>query len=448
MKVGLVRPRYHTHLVTPQLALGYLSSYIRAAGHSTVIVDGLNEDLSPGEIAGRCGDCGLVGISALTDYFPEVAELGRGLKAAGRTVVVGGPQATARPEETLVRTGADYVIVGEGEETLRRLVEALEKGSDPEEEAGVYGPRRRSSVPRELLPDLDLLPFPDWAQMDPRIYQKAPHGAFIKRFPVAPLMSTRGCPFACSFCASPFLWGRRIRFRSPGNVVDEIELLVRDYGVREIHFEDDNLTLRRSHVEEICHLLIRRKLEISWAAPNGVRADTLDRGLLELMKRSGCYMLAFGIESGNQAILDRVGKETDLAAIQRAITAAGRAGIVTQGFFIFGLPGETEETVGETLRFAKRSGLDRAQFLLLDPIPGSRLGEELKIDRDPRSRRRSYQQVAWCPETISRDFLERAPGRAFRSFFLRPRQLYRLVRMIRPAQLKYLVRRIRDFDIF
>ena len=231
-------------------------------------------------------------------------------------------------------------------------------------------------------------------------------------------------------------------------MVGEIEYLVRNFGVREIHFEDDNLTLRRAHVEDICNLIIRRKIDISWAAPNGVRADTLDRGLLELMKRSGCYMLAFGIESGNQEILDRVGKQTDLKIVQRAIVEAGRAGIVTQGFFIFGLPGETEETIAESVRFAKSSGLDRAQFLLLDPLPGSRLGEELAAGGDHRSRPRSYQQVAWCPPTVSPEFLARAPGRAFRSFFFRPRQLYRLVRMIRPAQLKYLVRRIRDFGIF
>lgn len=447
MRVGLARPSYHTHLITPQLALGYLSSYLREAGYSTRIVDGLNEQLSPEEIVGRCADCELMGISALTDYFPEVITLSRALKAAGKTVVVGGPHATALPAATLKESGADYVVVGEGEETLCELAGALAAGGDPEKVAGVYGPRDRRAGCRDLIGDLNLLPFPDWERMDPRLYQKAPHGAFIKRFPVAPLMSTRGCPFECSFCASPFLWEKRIRFRSPENVVEEIEYLVREFGVREIHFEDDNLTLRRSHIEGICNLLLRRKLDISWAAPNGVRADTLDRGLVGLMKRSGCYMLAFGIESGNQEILDRVGKRTDLSTVRRAIAEAGRAGIVTQGFFIFGLPGETEETVKETLRFAKRSGLDRAQFLLLDVIPGSRLGEDLMVEGDPRSRGRSYQQVSWCPDTISRDFLQRAPGWAFRSFFFRPRQLYRLVRMIRPAQLKYLIRRIRDFNI-
>jgi len=123
-------------------------------------------------------------------------------------------------------------------------------------------------------------------------------------------------------------------------------------------------------------------------------------------------------------------------------------GIITQGFFIFGLPGETEETISETIEFARRSGLDRAQFLLLDVLPGSRLWEELKGEYKTTLGRRSYQEVSWCPPTVSRETLSRAPQRAFRSFFFRPKQLYRLVRMMKPAQVKYIIRRIRDFDIF
>lgn len=248
--------------------------------------------------------------------------------------------------------------------------------------------------------------------MDPRRYRKAPHGGLIKRFPVAPVVSTRGCPFECSFCASPTLWEKRIRFRSPEKIVEEIELLVGRFGVREIHFEDDNLTLRRSHVEKICGLILEKGLDISWAAPNGVRADSLDRDLLELMKKSGCYFLSFGLESGNQSILDRAAKDVSLDTMERVIRETREAGIMTQGFFSFGLPGETEATINETIEFAKSSGLDRAQCLLLDILPGSRLWEELKGEYEIDFGRKSYQEVTWCPLGLDRTVLAQVPARA------------------------------------
>ena len=448
MEIALLRPWYHTHLITPQLGLGYLSSYLREQGIGAALIDGLNQGLSREDLLARCRPFPVVGISCLSDYFPEVADVSRALKEMGKTVIIGGPHATALPALTLERTGADYVVVGEGEVTLHELLRALEGGGRPELVPGVFSRENRSPARRGLIEDLDRIPFPDWEQMDPRTYQKAPHGAFIKRFPVAPVITTRGCPFDCSFCASPALWERTIRFRSPESIIAEIERLVRDFGVREIHFEDDNLTLRREHIEGVCELLLSRDLKISWAAPNGVRVDTLDRGLLKLMKRSGCYMLAFGLESGNQAILDRVRKRADLATIRSAIDSARREGIITQGFFIFGLPGETEATIRETIAFAKDSGLDRAQFLLLDVLPGSRLWDELGGDLSRFGEQRSYQQVTWCPPTVDREVLAGAPGRAFRSFFFRPRPLFKLIRMMRPAQIRYIIRRIRDFGIF
>ena len=417
MKVALVRPRYHTHLITPPLGLGYLSAALRAAGHAPRLIDGLALDLPAEEVARRCAGHPVVGIGCMSDQVPEVSALARLLQARGHRVVIGGPHATALPEDTAQRTGADFVVVGEGELTLPALVAALERGASPAL-PGVFAPGSRDLAPRPLVEDLDTLPFPDWDAMPPRRYALAPHGAFVRRFPVAPVMSTRGCPCQCSFCASPRLWEGRIRFRSPENVLDEIELLVRRFGVREIHFEDDNLTLRRSHAEAICTGLLARRLDVVWSCPNGVRADTLDGDLLSLMKRAGCYALAFGVESGDQGILDGVGKGARLEVVEQAIARAAEAGLQTQGFFIFGLPGETAASIDRTVDFARRARLDRAQFLLLDVLPGSRLWDELSGQFTPDWTRRSYQEVTWCPPTVDRATLAAAPSRAFRSFFL------------------------------
>lgn len=446
MKIILTRPDYHTHLITPALNLGYLSAYLKRAGFQVQIIDALNLSLSNQELASRARDADLVGVYALSDFYPQVKDLTRRLKERNLRVVIGGPHASCLPEETLRDTGADFIVIGEGEETLLELAQALKDSGPTAGIKGLLGHDNRVTR-RGFISELDSIPFPDWGQIDPRKCKKAPHGAVVKNFPVAPLITSRGCPFACKFCASPYLWERKIRFRSPGNVVEEIEYLVKDFGVREIHFEDDNLTLRKAHIEEICNLILKKNLKISWATPNGVRADTLDRDLIRLMKRSGCYFLVFGIESGSQKILDNIRKETNLGAIEQAVRLAHDEGLITQGFFIFGLPGETKETLQETVSFAKRIPLDRAQFLLLDVLPGSELWDELGGAGIADWNKRSYQQVSWVPPTISREALEQAPARAFRSFFLRPRQLFGVIRFIKPGQVPFIIRRLLDFGI-
>lgn len=447
MKIALTRPNYHSHLITPQLGLGYISSYLKERGFRSSIIDGLNLGLTHAEIAQRCAHADLVGINCLSDYYPKVVELTKVLKDRGKIVVIGGPHASVLPRETLIGTGCDYVVVGEGEETMYELASALVRKGPVASIAGLMSREGSTFTKRPYIKDLDSLPFPDWLEMDPRTYKKAPHGGFVKRFPVAPITSTRGCPYECTFCASPEIWGRRIRYRSPKNVVDEIERLVEEFGVKEIHFEDDNLTLKTSHVEGICELILERRIKVSWATPNGIRVDTITPRLLKLMKRSGCYFIAFGIESGNEPILKKIKKETDLATITHAVHEAHNAGLLTQGFFIFGLPGETEKTIQNSLDYAKSIPLDKAQFLLLDLLPGSRLWQEHRAELGNGARSRSYQEVTWVPSTIKREVLEKAPSKAFKSFFMRPRQLFCALRFIKPSQFSFVWRRMADFGV-
>lgn len=445
--IYLIRPKYHTHLITPPLGLGYLSSYLKTFGHDVMIIDGLLHDYDHNGIAARVKDADLVGINCLSDYFPEVIELGNTLKNKGLRVVIGGPHATALPDLTLSESGADGVIVGEGEITLKELCDKITSSNGFSGMPGLYTREGASYKPRGWIRNLDSIPFPDWAQIDPARYKWAPHGALIKRYPVAPVISTRGCCYGCKFCASPRLWGGRVRFRSPEGVVEEIQHLIKDFGVREIHFEDDNLTLRPSHIEAICKLILKRRLDISWATPNGIRAENLSMELLNLMRRSGCCLIAIGIESANPEILKKNNKTIDLEDIRMVVRNAKKTGMITQGFFIFGLPGETRETVEQTIVFSKEISLDRAQFLLLDILPGSELWRELSHELVDPWGKRSYQEVKWQPPTVSRKNLERAPRRAFKSFYFRPRILINLLRFFRPSQTRYLLRRLRDFRI-
>jgi radical SAM superfamily enzyme YgiQ (UPF0313 family) len=448
MKIALTRPNYHTHLITPPLGIGYLSSYLKKNGYETKIIDGLNLSLSNDEIVEKVSDCDIVGITVLTAYYLEAKDLTEKLKKAGKIVVWGGAHASILPKNILAETSADFVVVGEGEKTFLELVGAIREKNATNNIAGVYSRETINFLPRPLISNLDELPFPDWEQMDPRLYQKAPHGALIKNFPVAPITTTRGCPYECAFCASPKIWQRIFRMRSPKNVLDEIEYLVKNFGVREIHFEDDNFTLVREHAEAVCKGIIERNLKISWATPNGIRADKVDKELLELMKKSGCYFVVFGIESGNQYILDNIKKSESLNSIENAIKIAHEVGLMTQGFFIFGLPGETKESIQNSINFAKKTKLDRAQFLLLDLIPGSELWDCHHNEIEYDYTKRSYQDTTWIPSTISRSDLLEAQPMAFKKFFFRPQPIWSLIKHFKFSQLSFVLKRLKDFRIF
>jgi radical SAM superfamily enzyme YgiQ (UPF0313 family) len=222
-------------------------------------------------------------------------------------------------------------------------------------------------------------------------------------------------------------------------------MLVEGFGVGEIQFEDDNLTLNRAHIEGICTGLLDAGIRVPWSCPNGIRADRVDRDVLRLMKEAGCYQVAFGIESADQGILDRVDKGESIERIRQAIDDAEDVGIRTQGFFIFGLPGETKRTMEKTLAWAVGSRLTRAQFLVLDVLPGSRLWSELKGQFRPRWSKVSYSEPEWTPEGLLSYDITRMQARAMRRFYLGPRRAWTLIRMIRPGHLRQLAGRLKVF---
>ncbi len=391
--------------------------FLRKNGIDVRLIDGLNLNISNDEIVDLVKDYQIVGITCLTDFYLQTVDLSLKLKEKGKIVVLGNVHPSIMPYETLNDTGADYIVCGEGELTMLDLVKSLKNGTEVNKIPGLIYRGQINFIKRDLIKELDELPMPDWEQMDPRKYRKAPHGALIKNFPVAPVVTTRGCPYNCSFCSSPNFWGRSLRYRTPERVIEEIEYLIRDFGVKEIHFEDDNLTMDRDHIVGICDLILKKGLNFSWATPNGVRADRVDEELLKLMKRAGCYYIAFGIESGNQDILNNIKKRETLADIEKSVRLANKTGMMTQGFFILGLPGETEQTIKNSIAFAKRIPLDRAQFLILDLLPGSELWQKHNKEYHLNYNNKSYHEPTWIPGTITREALIKWQPRAFRQFF-------------------------------
>jgi len=200
-----------------------------------------------------------------------------------------------------------------------------------------------------------------------------PAGTVYKERPFAPIITTRGCPYQCLYCSAPITQGRKMRYRDPVKVVDEIENLINNYGVKEIQIEDDNFTLKKQHATAVCEEIIKRKIKIHWSLPNGVRIDKLDPELLKLMKKSGCYYMALGIESANQRILDIIKKRLDKNLVRKVVTWVKDSGIDAVGFFMIGMPTETKKEIMNTINFACSLDLERASFHKATPYPGTEL---------------------------------------------------------------------------
>lgn len=357
-------------------------------------------------------------------------------------IVIGGPQVSAYPKEVTTLLNADFGIFGEGEITFYELLKGLRNNKSFKDIEGlVYKDNGefKQNHPRDLIKNLDSLPFPAWELMLPEKYRIGPILSSVKRFPIAPIVTSRGCPYKCTFCGSNITWQYKLRFRSAKNVVDEIELLINKFKVREIHITDDNFTFNKTHTINFCEELLARGLKIPWQCPNGVRIDTLDEKLLRLMKRAGCYSIGLGIESGNQEILKKVKKKLDLKKATEVLKIFKKVGIRLHGFFILGLPGETKKTIYQTIQFALSNPFDRVYFGILTPYPGSEIFSEY-FGRDKLS------EINWETFDLSTGILEfndiKKEGlfyyqkKAIRMFYLRPHILWDMLRHFQLSQVK------------
>jgi len=451
-RVILVHPHFKMSLsVVPSLGLGYLASCLRKAGHEVRILDALRDRL-PAEKVSRIVQAeqpDLVGVTVLSLFYREARSLLKLLKqTCSSKIVIGGHHVTALPEVSLADTGADFAVVGEGEETIVQLAHEIEHHGRFHDVRGLVYRQNGSILKNErrpLIEDVDAIPYPAWDLVELERYPPISHGTIHRRFPNAPIISSRGCPYRCTFCAARRTAGTKLRKRSPENVVVELEMLYKDFGIKEFHFEDDNFAFEKEHAYQICEGILRRGLHVYWSCPNGVRVDTLDDDLLAIMKRSGCYMLALGIESASQEILDRVRKRLNIDVVPETVRRMRAHGILSMGFFILGLPGETKETARETIDFAKKIDLDFVKFAHLVPLPGTEIFDEVtKPGGDPEQFFGSHLMSRAVVETesLSRSDLTRLQKKAHHEFYFRPRVFLRSLAKVRPNQWRYLLLRL------
>lgn len=433
MRILLLQPNYDSHIIHPPLGLGYLAAFLRQAHHQVSIFDGTlkNASLADFQKAVSKFRAELVGLTVLTRGYQQSKNIIHYLKQKHKNlpIVIGGTQVTAAPKEVMKDLKADFAIIGEGELTLLELAMVIQKGKKSFRKIMGLGFKTANgkvviNQPRPLIKDLDSLPFPAWDLMPPKKYRIAPVLEPAKAFPIAPILTSRGCPFNCSFCASNVTWRRKIRFRSPKNVLAEIKMLKNDFGIKEIHFCDDNFTMDIKRAEEICDFLINEKINLSWQCPNGVRIDRLTLPLLKKMKKAGCYALGLGIESGNQQILNKNNKNLNLGVVPQVLKNIKKVGIESYGFFILGLPGDNKNTIQETIDFALNNPFNRAWFNIFTPYPGSTAF--LKWQG-----KKKFEEINWeshdCSTAVvntndlsSRD-LETLQKKALIKFYLRPK---------------------------
>jgi radical SAM superfamily enzyme YgiQ (UPF0313 family) len=360
------------------LGLGYLAAVLKRKGFEVSIVDACFDGLTMDETLARVKEYkpDLVGIGSLTHVLKSSIELARKIKLFDPQikVVFGGPHATYDWDNLLKLDFIDYIVIGEGEETFSELCSRLKERAPVDQVQGIAyratsGERKKTQF-RPLIEDLDKLPFPERELVDFRKYIKS-YGVLEKSVDV---MSSRGCTNRCVFCSSSHLFGRW-RTRSPENIICELKELISKYPeIRSINFMDDDFTADKGRVLKLCGLLVAEGLnKYNWVCL--ARVDQLDEEMVRAMRSAGCRRVHLGIESGSPEILKNINKRISLDQARTAVRLLTKAGIEAYSFFMVGHPGETQESIRLTKKFAKELKSANTGFFVTQVFPGTRLEE-------------------------------------------------------------------------
>jgi anaerobic magnesium-protoporphyrin IX monomethyl ester cyclase len=358
-----------------------------------------------------------------------------------------GIQVTVFPEESFRQErDLDYIVRGEPEFTFRELARAVKEKGSISNISGVSYQGSGSIIhnPDRGFPDrLDELPFPAWHLINPNHYRLPFSGR-----PFLLITPARGCPYQCIFCAAMTYYGKKIRYHSPERVVEEMKWVKDKFGVGDLLFWSEVFNARRDFVLAFCDEIERRDVRLNWVCSS--RVDHVDREILRRIRQAGCWMISYGIESGCQEILDRSKKEVNLEQIRKAVFHAKEAGLEVVGHFVFGLPGETRETIKKTFRFAKGLRLDYAQFYCAVPLPGTSLYDSARKNGwlntfDWKGFEQNYS-VMNLPGLSSTEVMK-LRRKAYKDFYLRPRRIIRVLRQIRSLhELRRLLKKSLNFS--
>ncbi len=349
----------------PPLGLAYIASVLEQAGHQVKIFDISALNLTRQEFKQKISEFqpALAGITVMTPGLFGALESARIAKECGAITVLGGPQLSIYPQETVSYPEVDYGIQGEGEYAILELTSALGKNQPVNAIKGlIYKHNGEVLVnPPVIVDDLDSLPYPAYHLLPMEKYN-----SIIGDYPTSTIISSRGCPYRCHFCFKQPS-DDKVRFRSAAKVVSEMDYLVKNFKVREIMFYDDVMTFSRQHVMGICQEILARNIKVKWESP--ARVDNADKDLLDLMRRAGCVRLRYGVESGDETILKLMNKKIDLLQVRETFKLTKKTGMETFAYFMIGYAHETEATIKKTIALALDLDADWAMFTMATPYP-------------------------------------------------------------------------------
>lgn len=415
----------------PALGLAYIAGVLQKKGHEVKIIDGMAEVIPLEQIGRIAASFDIVGITSVTFLSLLAHAVAKAVKeqSAGIPVVMGGPHATVLPEDVLKDGNVDYVVIGEGENTFLELVDALNRKGVSEDVLGIAYRNGQDVVfsgPRPVEDDLDKFPLPARNLLPMGLYRSSEVRSM--RHPALHMMSSRGCPYNCSFCSNKVIHRHRLRLHSPERVVEEMKVLVNDFGAREIHFWDDCFVFDEERVYQICERLHKENLHIPWDCEATI--DRVNPALLKEMKKAGCFSVSYGIETSSNERLRKLNKGwLNQDRIKQAVEWTRNAKLKVRGYFMFGFVGEALAEMEQTISFAKGLALDFATFSLLVPLPGTEDYERAKQEGefDPSYwKKRLVSEISfpldpvYIPAGVTKEQLINIHRKACREFYFRP----------------------------
>ncbi|MCK4553666.1 B12-binding domain-containing radical SAM protein [Candidatus Parcubacteria bacterium] len=429
----------------PPLGLVSMAGHLDSKGYDVTICDAqLNnfteKDLENYLIAGKYD---LIGISASFTstliYSFKAAEICKRI-LPNSVIVFGGVHATIMPKQVLKECSfVDIVVIGEGEYIIEDII--LNIQSDHSFFPGIKGIAYREKdnqiVVNErppLIENFDKLPLPAYHLLD--MSQYIPHATQYKLLPNFPVIIQRGCPFNCAFCSAHIVHGRKVRFKSVQKTIAELKLLKKRYKARGIYFQDSTFTINKNFIKLLCETMIKENLNLVWAC--NTRVDCVDEELLKLMKRSGCWLITYGVESGNQKSLDLLSKGFDLATVEKNIKLTLKLGINTLTSYILCIPGESYEDSLNTIKFAKKLASPMALFYLPLPYPGTDLKKICEQEEGLKEgiKWSDYSMLdpsnlIYVNSKIGEDKMKKLLSSAYKKYYTSPRVIYNNILFIR-----------------
>lgn len=430
-----VRSKLKVESCLPSLGLGYIAAMLEKNGKSVKILDATAQDVTLDSLEQYLNNLetapSYIGITATTTEIIIALEAAQICKNVlpEVNVVLGGVHATVMPEAIMANKNVDFVIRGEGEYSFLELV----NGDPIGHISGLSYKKNGETVhnpARERIENLDQLPFPAYHLMPIDKYH--PPLGLYRRLPAVNIITSRGCPNLCTYCATHTIWGNRLYFRSVGNIIEEVKYLVENFGIKEISLSDDTFTISKSRVMDFCRKILNDKINLTWSCNS--RVEKIDEEVLKLMKKAGCHHICYGIESADDKILENINKNINLDKARALIKLTKKVGITCRASFMFGNPGETEETMQKTLDFAIAVKPDFAVFNITTPYPGTPMYEWAKengylMDEDWFSYHGS--KVHLKLPTLSPEKIEEFHKYAFKQFYFRPKYILSRLSKIR-----------------